>query len=180
MEPEYAPAKRQQERTNQMTTTVSRKLAIKTVGGVSRVACLALLFALAVSAPIGRSAEAKADAKSGNQLIGTWKLVSAKYGGDDFKFEEGITTLKHVTPSQFMWASYDKNGTVTRAAGGGYTLKGDVYEETPEYGLSSDFEGIKAKAQTFTWRVEGNKWYHTGKLSSGLTIDEVWERVEKK
>jgi hypothetical protein len=159
---------------------ITRKATIGTISGRAKAACLAMLFALAVSVPIARSGEAKADAKSGNQLIGTWKLVSAKYGGQEFKFEEGVTTLKHVTPSQFMWASYDKNGTVTRAAGGDYTLKGDVYEETPAYGLSSDFEGIKGKAQTFTWKVEGNKWYHVGKLSSGLTIDEVWERVEKK
>ena len=80
----------------------------------------------------------------------------------------------------FMWASYDKDGKVTRAAGGDYTLKGEVYEETPEYGISSDFDLIKGKAQTFKRKVEGNKWYHNGKLSNGLTIEEVWERVEKK
>ena len=163
-----------------MTTMITRTAIPKTIAEALKAACLVLLFALAVSAPTARAAEAKADAKSGNQLVGTWKLVSAKYGGEEFKFEEGITTLKHVTTSQFMWASYDKDGKLTRAAGGGYTLKGDVYEETPEYGFSSDFEGIKGKPQTFTWKVEGNKWYHTGKLSSGLTIDEVWERVEKK
>jgi hypothetical protein len=42
-----------------------------------------------------------------------------------------------------------------------------VYEETPEYGISADFDLIKAEAQTFTWKVEGNKWYHNGKLSNG-------------
>lgn len=152
----------------------------KTATGHTQAVCLALLFALAISGPSGAAAETKATVKSGNELVGTWKLVSAKYGGEEFKFDEGVTTLKHVTPSQFMWTSYDKEGKVTRAAGGSYTLKGDVYEETPEYGLSSDFEGIKGKAQTFTWKVEGNKWYHNGKLSSGLTIDEVWERLDKK
>jgi hypothetical protein len=39
---------------------------------------------------------------------------------------------------------------------------------------------IKGKAQTFKWKVEGNRWHHTGKLDKGPTIDEVWERVEKK
>ena len=163
-----------------MTTMITRTATLKAITGASQLACLALVFALVVSAPVARAAEAKADAKSGSQVVGTWKLVSAKYGGQEYKFDEGVTTLKHVTPSQFMWASYDKDGNVTRAAGGRYTLKGDVYEETPEYGLSSDFEGIKGKAQTFTLKIEGNKWYHTGKLSSGLTIDEVWERVEKE
>jgi hypothetical protein len=130
--------------------------------------------------PTIRAGEAKGDSNSANKLVGTWKLVSANYGGEEHKFAEGTTTVKHVTPSQFMWASYDKNGKVTRAAGGDYTLKGDVYEETPAYGLSSDFDVVKGKAQTFKWKVEGNKWHHNGKLSNGLTIEEVWERVEKK
>jgi hypothetical protein len=136
--------------------------------------CLAI--ALALAALTAHAQEPKAE----NKLVGTWKMVSAKYGGTEFKFPEGMTTLKHVTPSQFMWASYDKDGVVSRTAGGRYTIKGDAYEETPEYGMSTDFDIIKGKAQTFTWKVEGNTWIHKGALSSGLTIDEVWERVEAK
>ena len=79
-----------------------------------------------------------------------------------------------------MWATYDQGGKVTRAAGGGYKLNGDVYEETPEYGIGGDFDVIKGKAQSFKWKVDGNKWYHDGKLSNDLTIEEVWERVDKK
>ena len=142
--------------------------------------CLAVIVALAASAAAGRADEPKAGAKADNKLVGTWKLVSAKYGGNEFKFPEGTTTIKHVTPTQFMWASYDSDGKVTRTAGGGYTLTGDTYEETPEYGISADFDVIKGKAQTFKWKVDGNKWHHDGKLSNGLTIEEVWERVEKK
>ncbi len=141
---------------------------------------LAVLVALVVAGAGARAEEPKGAAKADNKLLGTWKLVSAKYGGNEFKFPEGTTMVKHVTPTQFMWATYDKDGTVTRAAGGGYTLKDEVYEETPEYGISADFELIKGKAQTFKWKVEGNKWYHDGKLSNGQTIEEVWERVEKK
>jgi hypothetical protein len=29
-------------------------------------------------------------------------------------------------------------------------------------------------------KVDGNKLHQNGKLNSGLTIEEVWERVEKK
>ena len=143
------------------------------------------MLALATMVPacllsLSRADEAKKDEKAANKLIGTWKLVSAKYGGQEFKLPEGATQLKHVTPSQFMWAMYDADGKVTRGAGGPYSLAGDTYEETPEYGLSSDFDVIKGKAQTFKWKVDGNKWYHDGKLNSGLTIEEVWQRVEKK
>lgn len=141
--------------------------------------CLALIIVLALTAPAGRADEPKAGGKLEDRLVGTWKLVSARYGGNEFKFADGVTTVKHITPTQFMWASYDPDGKVTRAAGGSYTLKGGVYEETPEYGISSDFDLIRGKAQTFQCKVEGNRWYHDGKLSSGLTIEEVWERVEK-
>lgn len=127
-----------------------------------------------------RAEEPKDETKLQHQLVGTWTLISAKYGGQEFKPGEGVTTVKHVTPTQFMWASYGKDGKVTRAAGGSYTLNGDTYEETPGYGISADFDLIKGNAQTFKCRIEGNKWYHNGKLSNGLTIDEVWERVEKK
>jgi hypothetical protein len=159
---------------------VTTRKPTNSTGGAQATPCLALIIALAVTAAIGWSAEPKGDAKSDNKLVGTWKLTTAKYGGQEFKFPEGVTMIKHVTPTQFMWAAYDKDGKVTRAAGGDYTLKGEVYEENPEYGISSDFDEIKGKAQTFKWKVQGNTWYHNGTLSSGLTIEEVWERVEKK
>ncbi len=123
---------------------------------------------------------AKENGKSGNNLVGTWKLVSAKYGGQDFKFPEGHTMLKHVTPVHFMWATFNKDGDVYRAAGGPCTLKGDVYEETPQYGFSQDFDGIKGKTHTFKAKVVGDRWHSDGKLDGGTTIEEVWERMEKK
>lgn len=37
-----------------------------------------------------------------------------------------------------------------------------------------DFATVKGKTHAFTCKVEGNKWYHIGKLATGLTIEEVW------
>jgi hypothetical protein len=142
--------------------------------------CAGVVTALVLTPVLVRAAEPKSETNVENKLIGTWTLRSAKYGGQEFKPEEGLTTIKHVTPTQFMWASYGKDGKVTRAAGGNYTLNGDAYEETPEYGISGDFDLIKGSVQSFKCKIEGNKWYHNGKLSNGLTIEEVWERVEKK
>src|SRR5262245_40170160 len=116
---------------------------------------MVLLAAAATAATCAGADEPKAEHK----LIGTWQLVSAKYGGKEFAFPAGTTMLKHVTPSQFMWATYDQDGKVSRAAGGGYTLKGDEYAETPEYGLGRDFEVIKGGTHTFKWKVEGNRWH---------------------
>jgi hypothetical protein len=117
---------------------------------------------------------------TGNKLVGTWKLVARKYGAKEVKIAPGTTMLKQVTPTQFMWVSYDTDGKVFRTAGGRYTLKGDQYAETPEYGAGPDFQIIRAKTQTYKAKVEGNRWHSDGALSNGLTIREVWERLEQK
>jgi hypothetical protein len=146
-----------------------------------RTMAVALLIVVAYASALLSQVQAQtAEAKTDNKLLGTWKMVSAKYGGQEFKFPEGTTTLKHVTSNQFIWVGHDEDGKITRAAGGSYTIKGDTYEEVPQYGLSEDFDVIKGKPQIFKWKVEGNKWLHNGKLSNGLTIEEVWERVVKK
>jgi hypothetical protein len=143
--------------------------------GLSLICAAAFLMAVrAADEPV------KDKAKSGNMLVGTWKLVTGKYGGQEAGFPEGTTMLKHITPTQFMWASYDREGKVFRAAGGSYTLKGETYEETPEYGFSSDFDAIKGKTHAFKAKVVGNRWHSDGMLASGVTIEEVWERQDRK
>jgi hypothetical protein len=145
-------------------------------------AVLVSLVALAAFTPGRSTADGpkQAEARTGNELVGTWKMVKAKYGGTEAKILDDHTEFKHITPTQFMLVAFDKDGKVIAAIGGPYTLKGDKYEETPVYGLSDIFTLVKGKPQSFTWKVEGNKWYHNGTLSSGLTIEEVWERVENK
>ena len=112
-----------------------------------------------------------------NKLVGTWKQVSGKFNGKEFRPPEGTTVIKHVTPTQFMFVDYDKNGQITDAAGGSYTLTANTYQETVAYSIG-DFHGLKGKTQSFAWKVEGNRWFHSGTLSSGLTIEEVWERMD--
>ena len=122
----------------------------------------------------------KAQAMTENKLIGTWKQVKAKFGGKEAKIPEGTTQLKHITPTHYMFVDFDKDGKIFDARGGPYTLKGEKFEATPEYGVSENFNILKGKLQSFECKVEGNKWYHKGTLSNGLTIEEVWERVEPK
>jgi len=143
-------------------------------------AVLVSLVAVAVFTSVHSTADnpKDAEARTENKLVGTWKQVSGKFNGQEFRPPAGTTLIKHVTPTQFMFVDYDKEGKVTDAFGGPYTLKADKYEETPVYGVG-DFHGLKGKTQSFTWKVEGSKWHHTGTLSGGVTIEEVWERVEK-
>jgi len=122
----------------------------------------------------------KADARTENKLVGTWKQVKAKFGGRESKIPEGTMQLKHITPTHFMFVDFDKDGKFIDAFGGPYILKGEKYEETLEYGFGDVFKTLKGKPQLFECKVEGNKWYHNGTLSSGMTIEEVWVRVEEK
>jgi hypothetical protein len=136
-----------------------------------------LIVTLAV-AVARTAADEEGEAKKQNRLVGTWKLVSAKWGGREIKISEETKRLKHVTPTHFIWVAYDKDGKVLVALGGSYTMKGEAYEEIPEYGTAG--KELIGKIQSFKWKIEGNKWYHNGKLSTGATNEEVWERVEKK
>ena len=141
--------------------------------------CLSVLAGLSPTARLAAD-EPKDKGAATETLVGTWKLVSAKYGGRESSLPNDATTLKHMTPAQYMWVSYDKDGQVFRTAGGSYTYKGGVLESTPEYGMGSDFEAIRGKPQSYECRVEGDKWHQSGKLSNGTALEEVWERVEKK
>jgi hypothetical protein len=115
------------------------------------------------------------------KVIGTWKLVSATYGGEKVDLEELGITLKHITPTSFVWLSYDPDTKlVSRTSGGTYTFKGDQFEETPQYGFGEDFDIIRAKPHSFTIKIDGDKWHHNGTLSNDLKIEEVWERCKKQ
>jgi hypothetical protein len=128
-----------------------------------------------------RAAEQGGKDATEDRVIGTWKLVSAKYGGEESDVAKQATTLKHVTQTGFVWLSYDpETKVVSRTAGGTYTLKGDRYEETPQYGFGDDFNIIRDKPQPFTLKIEGDRWHHSGTLSNGLKIEEVWERSKKQ
>jgi hypothetical protein len=138
------------------------------------------LAAVGLTAGAGVADDSKTAAETPNQLIGTWKLVSGKYGGREYKAPAGRTMLKHVTPSQFMWVTYGADGKVIGAAGGRYTLQGEDYDEHIEYGIGSNYEVVKGQTHSFHWKIDKNQWLHSGKLANGLTIEEVWERVESK
>lgn len=119
--------------------------------------------------------------KTQNKLIGTWKMVSAKYGGGESDLPKRMTSLKHVTPTHFMWVRINPETAVaTGGAGGTYSLKDGKYTETVTYGFGQGFVAVRDKSHSFTYKIKGNRWEHVGSLASGLKIEEIWERVEEK
>ena len=117
-------------------------------------------------------------AKSPHQ--GTWKLMSLKYGdAKEFSdFPASQQRLKLITDTHFTWIQYDTTGKqVQSAAGGPYSLVGNVYTETIEFagqGMTAYLGGKHA----FTIRVDGDKFFLSGQLADGLHIEEIWHRVK--
>jgi len=157
---------------------------LKQILRMRQISMAVLVSLVAVAAyTSGRSTaddQKKAEAMTENKLVGTWKQIKARFRGNEVKIPEGTTQLKHVTQTHFMFVDFDKDGKFIDAFGGPYTLKGEKYEETLEYGVGDVFKVLKGKPQSFECKVEGAKWYHNGTLTNGLTIEEVWERVEPK
>jgi hypothetical protein len=133
------------------------------------------LVALAADKPAGDS---KTDRKV-SSLVGTWEMVSAKYG-DATEFSPPPSerkSLKFITPTHFIWVWIDPNKKVTNSMGGTCTHEGDSYIEKPEF-AAEGMEAYLGKAQKFTAKVEGDKWTQSGELSDGMKLEEIWQRVK--
>ena len=144
-------------------------------------AAVAVIALAALDPPIRLAAdEPKGEGATANKLLGTWKLVSAKYGGRESTLPQEATTLKHVTPTHYTWLTFDKDGQATRTQGGPYEFDGEVLKSTPEYGMGPGFEPIKGKVQSFKIKFEGDTFFQAGTLSTGTTLEEVWESVENR
>src|SRR5262245_8939751 len=103
---------------------------------ISMVVLISLVVVAAFTAERSTAADPrKPEARTENTLVGTWKQVSGRFNGKEFRPPVGTTLIKHVTPTQFMFVDHDKDGKITDAFGGSYILKGDKYEETPLYGV---------------------------------------------
>jgi hypothetical protein len=113
-------------------------------------------------------------------LVGTWVMVSTKYGDatESSPPPENLKAMKFITPTHFIWAHFDpKTKKITNSMGGTYSLNGSTYTEKPEFA----FEGMEefvSKEQKFTAKIEGDKWIHSGELSNGVNLEEVWRRVK--
>src|SRR3954452_7307487 len=74
------------------------------------------------------------------EYTGTYRLASLNAGGDGPTLSPTTATLKHITPTQFTWLSYNKEtGAVTRVGGGTYTRVGQTLKENVQYGLGSSY-----------------------------------------
>ena len=137
---------------------------------------VALLALTVFACPLAAQEKAASDGKH----LGTWKLVSTKYGtATDFtKRGEESVRLKLITATHFTWVEVENSSKkVVASAGGKYTMSGATYTETIDF-AGDGMEAFLGKPQKFTVKVEGDKLTQSGELSNGLKIEEIWERMK--
>jgi hypothetical protein len=143
---------------------------------------LARTLALAILAvtQFSHAAAPQADSEKGRgKLEGTWELVSYKYV-EGAPFRDVIKdqrVIKLITGNHFIWVSYDvRKKKPTSVGGGRYSLDADTYTEELDFGDKRS-GGLLGKPQSFKATIEGDRWLHSGVLSNGLKIEEIWRRV---
>ena len=112
-------------------------------------------------------------------LVGTWKELSGSTTrGDSVSMFDSklIDKIKIVTPTHFAWQSRKvSDKSFIGAISGKVTMDSTNYTEEILY---SSNPGIKATTVAkFTYKVEGDKWYHKGGFA-GYEFEEVWQRVK--
>jgi len=111
--------------------------------------------------------------------MGTWKLASYNYGTSSgfIPVPKGDQHIKLITATHFMWAETDSaTRKVWSMAGGTYTLNGNTYTESIDFGINMD--SYLGHNETFTLKVEGDLLFMSGILNDGYKVEEIWQRVK--
>ncbi|QMU29987.1 hypothetical protein [Adhaeribacter radiodurans] len=109
-----------------------------------------------------------------NSLVGTWKMIAQTGKNPEGKTLTTdltkITQYKIITPTHWMFVSYNSDSLKGSGEGGAYTLQGDKYVEALDWGKTD-----------YTVKVAGDKFHMDGFiiLPDGKKgeLHEVYERV---
>ena len=116
-------------------------------------------------------------AAKAHPLLGSWEMTSGRWTFPDGSVRTADSTqlrsLKVVGPARFVFITSRPDGEFVRSAGGRYTISGNTYSEHVDHSSSAD---MRNETYTFTWRVDGDTWYHTGE-HEGTRLEEVWRRA---
>ena len=152
------------------------------------VACLAIALLGRVASLPGASAEEKgatatpklSDDDLRKNLIGSWRIVSASFGGVPSELHKNSITIKHITPVHLIWIGYQPDDRkIFRSAGGSWKVADGKYIETMRYGLAENFKQTTfGKDFAFDCRFEGDLWIQSAKLPNGSEMIETWQRIK--
>jgi len=114
----------------------------------------------------------------GHKILGTWKMVSYKYGeGKETNWPDDTKALKLITPTHFTWIHYQtKDNVVYDSAGGTYKFDGVNYTENVDYG-GKGMVPYFGKSK-FKLKFKGDQMFLSGTLADGYKIEEVWKKLQ--
>ena len=117
--------------------------------------------------------------QNSSEILGTWKLVSYKYGESNIQFAtDSVQRIKLFTPTYFTWIHYaNKDKMVIEMAGGIYTLAGGDYVEKVGF-VGYSMKSYIDKEQVFKMKIEEGKMYVFGVMSDDQRIEEIWEKID--
>ncbi len=124
-----------------------------------------------------KTGEKTSSVNQANKILGTWELVSYKYGeGKETVYPAELKAIKLITPTHFTWIHYrTKDNIVYDSAGGAYVFDGVNYTENVDYGGRGMVPWF-GKSQ-FKIKIEGNQMFLSGTLADGYKIEEVWKKL---
>jgi len=126
----------------------------------------------------GQSYEMKlnrSDNGSGD-LAGAWRITDRMRNGEMTAMRMGPRkTIKMITGTRFQWAAYNPDTKQFSGTGGGtVVLENGKYNEHIEF-FSRNPDRVGADL-SFDYKVNGDKWDHSGLSSTGNPIREIWTR----
>ncbi len=116
-----------------------------------------------------------------SELEGTWTMESRKLVYPDSIVDQSGNwgaNYKILNSTHFAWGRETEDGESVLAGGGRYEYypERNLYIEHVQYHSDPSLSGTTLRFQA---RVEGDTWYHVGKLVD-FKIREVWKRVDPK
>ena len=133
-----------------------------------------------VSMTHGATAQEPNAGLTAKDLIGSWRMVDATVRGVPSETHDGSVTIKHITPTAFLWIGYHADTReMFRAGGGTWKIDNGMYVETFRYGMQTGFrEKSYGKVTPIHARIDGDTFTQIIDLPDGGEFIEVWKRME--
>lgn len=109
-------------------------------------------------------------------LAGAWRITDRMRNGEMSAMTLGARkTIKMISGTRFQWAAFNSETKQFSGTGGGTViLENGKYNEHIEF-FSRNPDRVGADL-SFDFKVDGNKWDHSGKSSTGSPIREIWTK----
>jgi hypothetical protein len=105
------------------------------------------------------------------ELEGTWEHTFAN--------APQHRQVKIINETHFVWVTYARKRGLPLVLGGGtYTFDGSTYKEFYEFGSRCLPQQLVGKEQVFVAEVDRDEWTHSGTLTNGFRVREIWRRVK--